>query len=384
MRICCLLLCVVVFPGFLKAQEKTKNPSYLTAEYQYGYMLQGNDFVKGVNSTGKAVKSFQAFYFDWGVQSTGKELWHKVLNYPSYGIGGWAALYPNEEMGNAFGVFGHFGSAFLRKPKWSLEYKIRFGMAWYFHPYNAEEYPYNVFTSSNLNDLISLGFLFTYELSPRLELLFDLNVLHNSNGMLSVPDYGVNVIGPSLGLKYYVRGEHEHYMRVHADFPVPRRYSELLVKFFGSAVQNEFGDRARQSSGAYYFIGGLTLTWQRWVTHVSAFGGGLDWTYDGLTAAPKHGSPRKQASFGDKNLLGFFGSYEVRAGHFHLSFQLGYYFMKSSLTENQRLYQRVGLNYDISDNLFFGLALRAYDFSVADFIEWGGGVGFRIPIEFGK
>ena len=39
-------------------------------------------------------------------------------------------------------------------------------------------------------------------------------------------------------------------------------------------------------------------------------------------------------------------------------------------------YQRIGLKYHIFENVFTGINVRAYDFSIADYIEWN--IGYRI------
>ncbi|MEN8251945.1 MAG: hypothetical protein ABFS32_23695 [Bacteroidota bacterium] len=39
-------------------------------------------------------------------------------------------------------------------------------------------------------------------------------------------------------------------------------------------------------------------------------------------------------------------------------------------------YQRVGLKYHMFKDVFVGINIRAYDFSIADFIEWN--IGYRI------
>jgi hypothetical protein len=39
-------------------------------------------------------------------------------------------------------------------------------------------------------------------------------------------------------------------------------------------------------------------------------------------------------------------------------------------------YQRIGLKYHIFENIFAGINVRAYDFSIADYIEWN--IGYRI------
>ncbi|MCF6317837.1 MAG: hypothetical protein L3J83_00935, partial [Proteobacteria bacterium] len=39
-------------------------------------------------------------------------------------------------------------------------------------------------------------------------------------------------------------------------------------------------------------------------------------------------------------------------------------------------YQRLGIKYHVNKGLFFGINIRAYDFGIADYIEWN--MGYRV------
>ena len=81
-------------------------------------------------------------------------------------------------------------------------------------------------------------------------------------------------------------------------------------------------------------------------------------------------APRKEQIF-----LGLAPIGQFRANRIALQAAFGYEVMSGGVFVKNQFYQRVGIRYYLSKHLFAGIAIKATNFSKADYIEWS--LGFR-------
>ena len=110
-------------------------------------------------------------------------------------------------------------------------------------------------------------------------------------------------------------------------------------------------------------------------------GGGLDLSYDGTLSAVAYVNgvtdEPVELPFGDKIGLGVMGSFEWVIARMSVLLQPGYHVIRKEVKgQTPPLYQRAGVKYHIFPNTFAGIYIKAYNFSVADYIEWT--IGHRI------
>ena len=60
---------------------------------------------------------------------------------------------------------------------------------------------------SNMNARIDWGFYVRYILTPQTSLYAGLDYTHRSNGGMRQPDFGINVLGPNVALRYNLAPE---------------------------------------------------------------------------------------------------------------------------------------------------------------------------------
>ena len=140
-----LLVVSLLSLGILSAQENTlQTTNYINGAYQYGYILQSNKFVQGVNATGEPIKWTQNIRLEYGWQTDGSELWHQLYNKPRYGVGIYFGDFFNpDEIGYPTALYG-----FLKFPvaNWgsnSFHFGFGFGLSTDWKNFDHEKNPYN-------------------------------------------------------------------------------------------------------------------------------------------------------------------------------------------------------------------------------------------------
>jgi 5-hydroxyisourate hydrolase-like protein (transthyretin family) len=72
-------------------------------------------------------------------------------------------------------------------------------------------------------------------------------------------------------------------------------------------------------------------------------------------------------------------------GKLYVNIGAGYYlFKKTWKYDKTAFFQRIGLQYQVTDRLFASFGINAYDFHVANYLEWKLGYTFskKLKIEF--
>lgn len=380
----------VMFAAFsLFAQEKPDKRqvnNLLGITYQAGSVMQTNDFVAGENASGNKIDYFQSLRFEYGVKTDGRKMWHQLYAYPEWGVGLYFANFFNEvELGTPTAFYGYFKGPFWRWKKLSFNYSVGFGLTWNWQPYDTDANPYNIAIGSYRTVYIDAGIGLDWQLASRLIASFGVSFTHFSNGATSVPNMGLNLAAPSIGLKYQLKKDPPALI----EWEVPQYEDnwEFLMIAAGGVKQVEFDttnlDLKDKYLGVNYGVFSLMPTVNRQISHKVKFGAGLDLAYDGSLMAEIDVNTEgdytlNDVPFWDKTSLSVFASFELVAGKLSLIVQPGYTLIRYEF-EGQKpaFYQRAGLRYFIWKELFLGINIRAHNFGVADYIEWN--AGWRIP-----
>ena len=130
----------------------------LQTVYQNGYVFATNPFLKGINAEAEKIKAFQAFSVKLSFQTTGKNSWEQLYNFPQYGVGLYVAdFYNPEEIGVPIAVYGFFNAPFKRWDKLTFNYEIGFGATFNWRAYNPVTNQYNVAIGAGTSFLMMPG-----------------------------------------------------------------------------------------------------------------------------------------------------------------------------------------------------------------------------------
>lgn len=377
--------------------KKERYHKSLRLFYQAGSVLQTNDFLAGQNASGQVIDYFQSLSVQYGIETDGREIWQQIYNYPTWGFGYYAVNFFNkDELGTPSALYGFINAPFVRFNRWSINYEVGFGLTYNWNPYDQISNPYQYAIGSQKTVFIDVGINAELMLGKHFNLTGGFTFTHFSNGATTVPNYGINLMAPRIGLKYIFRERPEFIKTEIPEYNSEWEYVALMafaVKQLGydtTQVEDNTGYHA-ETYGVFTFSTGVN----RQISRKIKFGAGMDIGYDGAYNSYidyNNGViTRMDAGNGIKLNIGFYGSFELVIHKLSLLIQPGWYIYRaewkvpeggdgsSAIPPKRRSgssYQRLGIKYHVFDNLFVGINIRAYDFGIADFIEWN--VGYSV------
>ncbi len=387
-KLWCFLALGVILSGIPAGAEEDESNKlhYLRGAYQYGSVLETNDFVKGDNLKGEPIDTFHSVRLEFGWQTDGSQDWHHLYNFPSFGIGLYSADYFNEEeLGKPTSLYGFFCWPAKRwSPRWQWNVDIAFGLTDNWVAYHPETNPKNIALGAGHSVHIDLGTNIEYKLARHWSLLGGFSLTHFSNGGSAQPNSGINQIAPLLFVKYNFQ-----------EYELPARRTDIaafepnwrlgIIPSVGKRnVSHNTADLPNPENTIYkdYFIGTLLATLTRQVSHVTCWAAGLDLTYDEsvddlVWIENLSTGQTSSVSKWDRWSVGFFGGYERVVNRAHVIVHVGYMVLRRDVeTQVPRLFQRLGLRYYVWDNVSAGLNVRLNDFSRANNLEFNLGYWF--------
>ncbi|MAE08380.1 MAG: hypothetical protein CL661_06425 [Bacteroidetes bacterium] len=218
---------------------------------------------------------------------------------------------------------------------------------------------------------------------------------HFSNGATRVPNMGINLVAPRVGIKYQFKSRTEFIINEIPKYSYKWEYIALIAgssKQLGFMVDDNLDTTyVAETYGIFTFSTGVN----RQISYKVKFGAGLDFSYDGsynsyISYENNKTTARLNAGNGNKLAIGAYGSFELVVNKLSVVIQPGWYIYREEWkvpeTASEGIsiprrkpggsYQRIGLKYHILNNVFAGINVRAYNFSIADYIEWN--IGYRI------
>lgn len=352
---------------------------FLRADIEYGKVLGSADLPEGIDEV-------LGGNIEIGWQATGSNRYDALLGYPAFGFGFLTYGFPQTGIlgePNAFYMF--LNGPFKRWNKFSINYIIRLGMSYNWEPSDPVANPGHLALGSFRNLYIGAGAEGQYLIGEQLSASFGVKFAHFSNGQSSLPNAGMNLLTPHLGIKYdFNGGDRPEYIK----YPKPE-FSEKAMEYYvtlGNGIRQIFfpvdttGTVPKQ--GVSYPVYNISMAAQYHFGWTGKVGGGLDFIYwgaydprfeigpGGVVQAVKH-------PFGDYLQLGIFASYEIVLNNVSIIIQPGYRVISGDDYKDKPtdFYQHLGLKYHVHD-LIIGVAIRAVNFGQAEYIEWS--LGYRI------
>ncbi len=395
-RLVAIVLCfslLAAAPGALAADtpgnEFPGASHFLRVAYQYGSVLQTNDFLKGDNQSGEPIENFQSARIEFGWQTDGSKDWHHVYNFPTFGLGLYGANYNNdEELGTPTSLYGFFTWPLARSSSgnWKFNFEMAFGFTNDWQSYDPVTNPKNTAMGLGRSVHIEVGANVEYRFARRWSAIAGVTGTHFSNGGTQRPNHGLNQLGPII------------YAKFDTDEPVkvPKRRSGITAeKAWDLTITGSYGKRnldlafaeedsnlAKEYGNQSYPILNLTVGAGYRISYKSRLAFGLDFCYDGSVGDLE----RIDAFYKGENVdpassdyldLGLFAGYEIFAHNTNLIIHLGYKIITKDVEGRlPDFYQRLGVRQFVWQNWFVGLNVRFHELGSADNLEWT--IGYRM------
>ena len=355
------------------------NSWFLRAGYSPSRLLTASPLTSGTDEA-------RTLTLEVGRQTDGTRDWHRVYNYPSYGVGVQVGRFGHErELGRPVAAYGFFSWPFPVSHRTQIAADFGLGVSWNWTAFDRYTNPTNTALGSPVAYYVEGGVSLRVIATERASMYLGLDATHWSNGSTSQPNLGLAVIGPKLGVRYNFAPQPTRSRAMAADLPRFEPSWEFVVGVAGSgkttaaatnSSQLEVADRWREF-GALNITAGV----QRHFYRFGKVAAGADVSYDGATGARVDVRDRQQvesrAPAVERLSLGAYGGYEHVIGRFSPIVHLGYTAWRGFDDEEvPRFYQRYGSRFYFSDRFWGTFAVRSLKFRKANFVEFG--FGYRV------
>lgn len=137
-------------------------------------------------------------------QTIGKKDWQAHQRYPLLGISLMHFDLGNKEaLGQAYAVIPTITIPFLRREKTSMEFRVGTGVSYLTQKFSPVFNTENNAIGSNVNSAITFKIGMNYWYKPHLHLTAAGSFTHFSNGAAALPNFGINIPGVVLGVRYF-------------------------------------------------------------------------------------------------------------------------------------------------------------------------------------
>lgn len=292
-----------------------------------------------------------------------KDQYHQIYNYPTYGLGYYSSTFNSDIIGNPYAIYGFVQTPIGKLPtkKWSYDYRIGLGLSGNFNPYDEDNNPLNLVIGSKRNVFIDFALRSQYRFHPNWKVGVGLAFHHFSNGALTLPNKGINLIPLTFSVNFQPKPF------------TPYKRAELKPFHKKIVYDISYGAGVKQlekNSDARYFKTTLGLYASRNVSYKWRLGAG----YEVFYSESGHHDHIAGERAGKLNALVSGGPslYIVHTlnDRLLLNGNTGYYLHHQSFNgEIKRMFLRAGARYYVYKDVNFGISIKAHA-GKADYIEW--------------
>lgn len=302
----------------------------------------------------------------------------------------WGSYVPvdyESRLGDIITAYASFNRPLLRTRRWEIDYMLSMGVGYSHKKYNNRDDIDNLLIGSRWLVYFGAGAHVTYHFAREWGIRAGIDYYHHSNGGMNMPNKGVNVLGPSIGIVYQPYYEevvnHRYdfrpgafqrywYLNFSAAAGIKALNEEFqLTQFYSSTespdyCKNDFRKYVTWSAQAdlmYRYA-------RRWASGV-----GFDVFYGRYTDDVKEMEKNwKQADRYSRWSLGIAAKHEVFYHQWSIAMSIGWYLYRHQGFKPEALeqpyYERVGLYYTFSHlgNLRVGFNVKAHR-TRADYTE---------------
>ncbi len=295
-------------------------------------------------------------------QNIRKKAWQTCHCYPRAGFGLSYYDFDNQKvLGHGYIVNGYIEPFFRLRKHWHLSLKATTGLGYLNKPYDPQTNQDNQSYSMHFNAFLQFNMGLYHRIAPHWRVFTNLNYKHISNGGIAKPNKGINYPTAGLGMEYLVKNQKlPAREKVNVEYRDSAKNEWEINTFLGTKELNN-GDKNR------YWNYGIQFFYNRKISQLHALRlGGEGIVNNAIRQKIREDKTEKTTSF--NHLRGnLMVGHAFLLGKFRFSEQIGIYLYKPYADEDT-LYQRYSLTYQLTDHLHAGLSLKAHR-HVADFLD---------------
>ncbi|MDM9630295.1 acyloxyacyl hydrolase [Robiginitalea aurantiaca] len=337
----------------------------------------GGHMYGGETLTSKLESGYGALEVRFAWQSRDEDIWGKY-GYPSYGVGAYAGFLGDPDVfGNPNALFGFINFP-ISKPSRRNQFNIEpsLGLTYNLEPFDPENNPLNDAIGARMAVYFNLNFGWAYQWTPEMDITYGLDFSHFSNGRSFTPNWGLNMFGINVGMRYHYNADQHRvdregypqdklqsrYLRStkKPNEKVPENQSVNLYTALGT-VQTEEGAGTDTRYGTF----SLVLDYQHKFNNMHSVSAGLDYFVDNSL---KETYPEGN---GKNSLIGIHAGYDFMFWRITTLVHGGTYITEK--LGKDALFLRPAIRYDLNKWAYAQVGLKTIGFA-ADWVEFGIGI----------
>lgn len=358
--------------------ENNNSYRYLSLKTHFGsHLYTGQTLSKELDN------GYRSLELRLGFQNSDPDHWtNKYYNATNYGIGLYTAYIGTPDvLGTPTALFGFINFPFGNFSKnTSFNTNGALGLTFDATHYHEKKNPKNDAIGGPLSIYVNIGFGVETIVNRNIDLLYGIDYTHFSNGRITLPNYGLNMFGLNLGIKYnYVKTRKNvdqdslaknsnpspRYKKINSSNPPHKLVHRLNILTSFGIVESDLktpNKQAQQNTRYYTFSGYIEYALNFNVKH--GIQTGLDVFYDESLVEYFPDSY-------DPYMYGYHFGYNYTFGKMILKLDLGGYIGPNGNKGKEKLWTRAALQYNVFDWLGLHLGLKTKQGFTADFGEFG-------------
>ena len=337
--------------------------------------LSGAHIYSGQSLTDKVSYGYSAMDIRFAWHPSKDNAWSRDTGFSSYGFGFYTANVGDPQVfGNPTALYG-FVNFFLSKPNRRNVFEISpaLGLTYHLQPYDPETNPTQDALGARAAVYFNVNFGAAYKFTRELDLLYGIDFTHYSNGRTFTPNYGLNLFGLNVGMRYHFNQEQRKLDPdafttnvLPARFNRPERakseendYANSLDLYVAlGTVQNEVDAGTSLRYGTFSGV----IDYRHYFNRMHGVTAGLDYFVDNSLV-------QSYPDGGDKFLIAYHAGYDFMFWRLAIRVQGGSYITDDRGKGN--FFIRAAIQYEISKSVFAQIGLKTKAGAAADWIEFG-------------
>lgn len=375
---------------------RVKLPHFFSVNSGFGSALPNTDFMSGRHGT----PLYSTLALKYGFAAYGRTAQDYLFGQPYVGVGiDVSGFYGRrQDIGLPVSIYLFQGAELLSfSPSSSLNYEFNLGGSFNWNPYDPFTNPDNDIIGKSSAIHFSAKLYYNWKVARKFDLKIGADLTHFSNGARRYPNNGMNMAGGFMEVAYHLNRE-KPFPEKESPFALPpvrktREQEILLLLSNRNTTINNWQDCGLSSpyvqrnfrvlglGYSYLFVPARRVKW----------GPSVELSYDesgGVTSRrevnPRDGLVYDRIIMGkpaDRFSLGVSMKGEFVMPYYSFFANLGYDFIQSKTNVNmnaqiKRLYQIIGVKFNLNKHFFVTAAVRAVDFSVVHYLYMN--IGYTI------
>lgn len=296
----------------------------------------------------------------------GKQYWNQLYKYPYYGLGYYRSnLGNNEVYGYANALYTYIKAPIFGKSNSAnLSWQIAFGVSYLTKRFSIESNPQNLAIGSKFNIYLDFSLQSRIPITKKLSLMNSVRFTHMSNGKITSPNKGLNILSGSVGLFYELNIPPEVNQ---VELPEIKEKNEYSLIYAGGIKT-----KSRYEPG-YYYASSLIFDFNRNYSLKGRWNIGTDIFFDGTNRQFSDQNDKADIINTDLYQIGLHAGHDIVLGNISMIINVGGY-IYTPVEVLAPIYSRIGLRYRFN-NFILNYTLKSH-WAKASFIEWGVGYVF--------